>query len=186
MDKDDIKLPPLHYDELPETDDLIPAMHNYARKAIKADRQRMGEPVAWAYELARSLTPDGEYGDWEARISFTKPNLPDKSIRNLAALYDSPSQHAEPLKTLNDDNSLTIAYMCGHRDGKCVTTPEGWQLVPKLPDWDMEMAGIKKLIQCTDGELECIDVDSLAVYINEVNEIFCAMLKAAPKFGEEQ
>ena len=30
--KDDIILPPLHYDELPEPDDPIPAMHNYARR----------------------------------------------------------------------------------------------------------------------------------------------------------
>ena len=32
--RDDIILPPLHYDELPEPDDPIPAMHNYARRAI--------------------------------------------------------------------------------------------------------------------------------------------------------
>ena len=45
--KDNIELPPLHYDELPEPDDPIPAMHNYARRAIKADRQKRIEPVAW-------------------------------------------------------------------------------------------------------------------------------------------
>lgn len=69
MNKDDIKLPPLHYDELPESDGPIPAMHAYARKAIKADRQRRSVPVAchrcaeYAKEV-QALRKDAERYQW--------------------------------------------------------------------------------------------------------------------------
>lgn len=47
------------------------------------------EPVAWSYELAGSYsTITGEYSNWmEPRLSFTKPNVPVGSIRNLVALW---------------------------------------------------------------------------------------------------
>lgn len=48
---------------------------------------------AYAYELAthRDATT-GEYGGWEPRLSFERPNVPEGSIRNLEELY--PSRHA--------------------------------------------------------------------------------------------
>ncbi|MFA7667774.1 MAG: hypothetical protein WCX93_00310 [Burkholderiaceae bacterium] len=66
MNTHDIELPPLHYDELPEYGDAIPAMHSYARKAIEADRQRRGEPYNYkriGWELERTAMGDGFYGN---------------------------------------------------------------------------------------------------------------------------
>ena len=50
------------------------------------------EPVAWMFELARSIDhskPEGEkYCDWgPPQLSFDRPNVPKGSIRNLTPLY---------------------------------------------------------------------------------------------------
>jgi hypothetical protein len=43
---------------------------------------------AWSYELAMAIT-DGEYDNWEKRLSYDKPNVPPGSIRNLVRLTGS-------------------------------------------------------------------------------------------------
>lgn len=54
---------------------------------------------AWSYELATVLNA-GEYGNWEKRLSYDKPNVPSGSIRNLVRLTGSlqgePSKEGRP------------------------------------------------------------------------------------------
>lgn len=55
--------------------------------------ERYEEPDAWEYELAtrvRHLSVGNDYEGWELRLSKTKPNVPDGSIRNLRPLYARP------------------------------------------------------------------------------------------------
>lgn len=59
---------------------------------------------------------------------------------------------------------LTIAYMCGYNDGKCSTTPEGWQLVPK------------ELIDFLDAKEHHLPVED--------RHALSIMLSATTKFGE--
>jgi hypothetical protein len=51
------------------------------------------EPVAWVFELGRArYTDTGEYANWgDPQLSFTKPRVPDESIRNLRPLYLRPA-----------------------------------------------------------------------------------------------
>lgn len=47
-------------------------------------------PVAWKYELATGrLMPEETYCNWQAKLSFEKPNVPVGSIRNLVPLYST-------------------------------------------------------------------------------------------------
>lgn len=55
---------------------------NHALHVIKQQ-----EPVAWQFELARRMTPAGEYTDWYSCVREYKPNVPSRSIRNLRPLY---------------------------------------------------------------------------------------------------
>lgn len=64
--------------------------------------------------------------------------------------------------------------------------PEGWQLVPITPDWNMQMEGIRKLEHCTNGELECIGEKLLDSLIKHTSEIYTAMIAAAPKPKEKR
>lgn len=75
---------------------------------------------------------------------------------------------------MKDDNSLTIAYMCGYNDAKRSVIPEGWQLVPKIPSKEMLLAG-KHTIKGADTTFEGILAECA----------YLSMLEAAPKFGEE-
>lgn len=45
-------------------------------------------PELWQYELARSLTKDGEYTAWdeEPRVANSPPDVPEGSVRNLKGL----------------------------------------------------------------------------------------------------
>lgn len=54
------------------------------------------QPVAWSFELATVRDREtGEYSSWgEPRLSFTKPCVPEGSIRNLTAL--GPITHPAP------------------------------------------------------------------------------------------
>jgi hypothetical protein len=58
----------------------------WAHEKLKSER---GEPVAWVFELAKYYNKDTrEYSVWgEPQLSFTKPCVPEGSIRNLRALY---------------------------------------------------------------------------------------------------
>lgn len=50
--------------------------------------QAKTQPTAWVYELANSYNNQtDEYSGWNRYISFRKPNVPEKSIRNLKPLY---------------------------------------------------------------------------------------------------
>lgn len=44
-----------------------------------------GEAVAWAYELASSLQ-EGRYTNWSKNLTYSKPSVPEGSIRNLRPL----------------------------------------------------------------------------------------------------
>ena len=45
------------------------------------------EPIAWYYELAHSIQRDGTHIHFQQCLTFTKPNAPEGSIRNLTPLY---------------------------------------------------------------------------------------------------
>ena len=52
-------------------------------------RMAGGPPIGYAFELACCVehTPEGlVYSDWMPRIAFTRPNVPEGSIRNLREL----------------------------------------------------------------------------------------------------
>lgn len=60
--------------------------------ASKAAPSGGEEPVFWVYDLATGIEADGKtYTNWERRFSAFKPTVPERSIRNLVALYASPS-----------------------------------------------------------------------------------------------
>lgn len=45
-------------------------------------------PVAWQYELATGIYKDSSlYVGWQQHLSPYRPNVPERSIRNLKALY---------------------------------------------------------------------------------------------------
>lgn len=106
MSNHDIELPPLPYPyDTPAYRTVGSVIKEYARAAIKADRQQRGEPVAFSYELATTRSGDGEYTHWSPRLSYSMPNVPEGSIRNLKRLYASPLP-AEPAKLPSDDEVL--------------------------------------------------------------------------------
>ena len=46
------------------------------------------EPVAWVYELASFMWPDGSYGGWMGKqLAFQKPCVPEGSVRDLTPLF---------------------------------------------------------------------------------------------------
>lgn len=63
---------------------------------LRADRKRRGEPVAFSYELATTRSGDGEYIHWSPRLSYSMPDVPEGSIRNLRWLYDAPQPASKP------------------------------------------------------------------------------------------
>lgn len=71
---------------------------------IKADRQQRGEPVAFSYELATTRSGDGEYTHWSPRLSYSMPNVPDGSIRNLKWLYATPHPAVPSLAPSDEEN----------------------------------------------------------------------------------
>lgn len=97
MSNHDIELPPLPPMRIMTGEYRASDMYEYARVAIEAERQQRGEPVAFSYELATTRSGDGEYTHWSPRLSYSMPNVPDGSIRNLKRLYASPLP-AEPAK----------------------------------------------------------------------------------------
>ena len=52
---------------------------------------RQGEPVAWVCELAHAIDDNRQYCDWRRHLSFTKPMVPEASIRDLRPLYAAPT-----------------------------------------------------------------------------------------------
>ena len=56
--------------------------------------------------------------------------------------------------------------------------PDTHCIVPKKPDQNMQMSGIKALLPCTNGELECIGDKLLDAYIAEVTRVYKAMITA--------
>lgn len=64
-------------------------------------------PIAWYYELARSKREDGNYIEFAQCLSFSKPNVPEGSIRALTPLYMQeqlcpPSPSTNPPKEKSD------------------------------------------------------------------------------------
>jgi hypothetical protein len=58
--------------------------------------------MAWSYKLARRKNLETEeYSDWDVEpvISFTKPNVPAASIRDLVPLYSRPHDAWQPMET---------------------------------------------------------------------------------------
>jgi hypothetical protein len=54
------------------------------------------KPIAWYYELAKSVTTDGIYSGWYHCLTFEKPQVPDQSIRNLTPLYSKDQLNDHP------------------------------------------------------------------------------------------
>jgi hypothetical protein len=46
----------------------------------------MDEPVAWYFELAQAMR-DRDYTDFQKCVSFNKPAVPEKAVRNLKPLF---------------------------------------------------------------------------------------------------
>lgn len=44
-----------------------------------------------------------------------------------------------------------------------------------LENWNTQMAGVKALLECTEGELECIDGKLLKDYVEHVKRIYAAI-----------
>ena len=78
---------------------------------------------------------------------------------------------------MKDDNSLTIAYMCGYNDAKRSTTPEGWKPVPVEPTYDMTQAGVNLALSAR--------ISGAYPWPTYIRDMYKTMLSAAPKFGEE-
>jgi hypothetical protein len=82
-------------------------------EAAKALSALGAEPVAWTFELARSIIPaTKEYTNWgSAQLSFTEPNVPEGSVRNLRPLYAAP----HPSPAISDEAVERAAKaMCAH------------------------------------------------------------------------
>ena len=91
----------------------------YERPAAPAVPQ--GEPVAWLYEIANCLHPEGNYTDWRPCISRNRPSVPDGAIRNIQPLYTAaPSQ--EPV-ALTDSYAGVIAWI-GDKQCKLLVTED--------------------------------------------------------------
>lgn len=98
MSKNNIELPPLPPMRIMTGEYRASDMHEYARAAIEADRQRRGEPVAW---VARSPGRTPQYFDG-ARAAHVYCGTGEWTI---SPLYDAP-QSAEPVKVPSDDEVL--------------------------------------------------------------------------------
>lgn len=95
-------------------------MLDYAR-AIEADRQQRGEPVAWL-----GVTEDTRYGFKRVEVAQWNPGqLPigDHPV------YTAP-QPADPVVK------------------ESLTAPAGWQLVPKVLTEEMHRAAVKAIQRC--------------------------------------
>lgn len=88
---DDIKLPP-PAQRIPYVGDVW--TRDQVISVVKSDRQQRGEPVAFSYDLATTRSRDGEYTHWSPRLSYSMPNVPEGSIRNLQWLYATPQPAA--------------------------------------------------------------------------------------------
>lgn len=66
-------------------------MSTESTEATPAKARELGEPIAWMFELAAAIKCDGyshSYCDWgPPQLSFTKPCVPEESIRNLVPLF---------------------------------------------------------------------------------------------------
>lgn len=101
--KDDIKLPPLPYPQIPGNYYTAEDMEEFALTAIKADRQRKGEPDFFTYVI------NGNHRG----ISETEPPADSYDEGTLRALYATP-QPAEPRVDF-DDSRVQQVYeiICG-------------------------------------------------------------------------
>jgi hypothetical protein len=74
--------------------EAITRMEEVIEEAFPKHEQKAGRiPVAWSYELARSMNRGtGEYSDWGQELTMFKPRVPDGSIRNLTPLYTRPEE----------------------------------------------------------------------------------------------
>lgn len=78
------------------------------------------EPVAFSYDLATTRSGDGEYTHWSPRLSYSMPNVPDGSIRNLQWLYAAPvAAQAQP-----DLIRFDYVNADGQPDSKMITHDE--------------------------------------------------------------
>lgn len=70
----------------------LAVVEDWRRQRVEIERLLALEPVAWRYELAGYINPDGMYSGWETRITERKPNVPPGSIRSLTPLYAGRAQ----------------------------------------------------------------------------------------------
>jgi hypothetical protein len=86
---------------------------------------KRGEPVAWSFELAQARNQ--QTGEWvhfgPPQLSFTKPNVPDDSIRNLTPLAPVAGVKVKPPKWHHE-----VAIGASTEEW-FATTPEGQSLI---------------------------------------------------------
>lgn len=93
----------------------VAALDTYAEAVRVAERERLAEgaTVAWSYELARAIYPDGQYTNWgPPRVSLDKPCVPEGSIRRLrrlVAVDAAPEGNADVLRLLTESRSGAAA-----------------------------------------------------------------------------
>ena len=62
-----------------------------SKKSQEGAQAEEAKPVAWSYELATAFRErDGQYVNWEWRLTRYEPIVPPNSIRNLTPLYARP------------------------------------------------------------------------------------------------
>jgi hypothetical protein len=66
---------------------------SFARRllaAVDAERAAEAVPVAWSFEIATARFDNGEYTNFDLRLTRYEPNSSEGSLRNVQALYASP------------------------------------------------------------------------------------------------
>jgi hypothetical protein len=69
------------------TDRLIEALDKAGNEAAPP---RADQPVAWSFELARAVGPNGYCNFAPPILSFNFPRVPDGAVRNIIPLYTYP------------------------------------------------------------------------------------------------
>lgn len=68
-------------------------------------------PTAWSYELGTRMNADGSYDGWEKRLTATRPQVPEGSIRDLVPLGAiGEVEHPSDLPVLDGDEGDLEAY----------------------------------------------------------------------------
>src|SRR5699024_4328975 len=124
---DDIKLPPLPYPQIPGNDYDPKDMQEYARAAIKADRQRRGEPAAyrsWRRDIARWEYHSKRTEDITCEPLYAAPQSPDPLVKDYLTAPDGwqlvPIEPNSPMEAAAED------YWNGLRYSAFSKSPSTW------------------------------------------------------------